>query len=348
MTTKAEFWRDTLREAAAGLKSPLRLMEVCGSHSLAVARSGLRALLPDGVKLLSGPGCPVCVSSASFIDRAIQLARQGVRVALFGDLLKIPGSHGSLAGEPGLLVIYSPEEALEFARAHASEETVLAAVGFEPTAAVGAAVLEAAERENLKNFSLLADFKHLRPALELLAGDAECRPDGFLLPGHVASIVGEAGFRNLPLPGVISGFGAENILHSLKLLLAAIAQGDTRPVNNYPQLVAPEGNRVALALIDECFEAADSEWRGIGRLPKGGWKVAERFAAFDAVRKYQLPEEKTATASPCRCGDVLRGRILPSECPLFGSLCTPEHPEGPCMVSAEGACAALWNYREAV
>ncbi len=347
MNTAATFWRDTFLHLSAKLLHPVNLMEVCGSHSMAVARSGLRALLPGNVRLLSGPGCPVCVSAASFIDQTISLNRRGVKVAVFGDLLKIPGQTGTLRNEGGLMVIYSPEEALDFAAANPQTETVLAAVGFEPTLAVGAAILEEAAEKKLNNFSVLADFKHLYPVLNQLAADPQTALNGFLLPGHVGSIIGEAGYRNLALPGVISGFDPENILFSLKLLLEMIIDGKTGVTNNYPQLVAPEGNKTALDLINRYFRPVDGEWRGLGIIPNGCWKISEEYAAFDAASKYNL---KTATvetsASGCRCADILRGYISPEQCPLFGSKCVPEHPAGSCMVSSEGACAAAYRYRE--
>jgi hydrogenase expression/formation protein HypD len=340
-------WTQILARAAADISHPVNLMEVCGSHSMAVARSGLRALLPPNVKLLSGPGCPVCVSSASFIDQAIQLSRRGVKTAVFGDLLKIPGKLGKLRDESGLLVIYSPEEALDFARGNPRTETVLAAVGFEPTAAVGAAVLDAAVQENLANFSILSDFKHLRPVLDELASDPKTALNGFLLPGHVGSIIGATGYEGLSLPGVIAGFDPQNILHSLKLLLEMIARGECSVINNYPQLVADHGNRTALNMIGRYFTAADGEWRGLGSVPGGCWRIRPEYAAFDAARKYSL-ESETGDSAPagCRCGDILRGYLAPEQCPLFDTVCTPEHPVGSCMVSNEGACAAAYHYRQ--
>lgn len=347
MNDAAVFWRNTFERLAVRLARPVNLMEVCGSHSMAIARSGLRSLLPADIRLLSGPGCPVCVSAASFIDRAILLNRQGIKTAVFGDLLKISGGIGKLQDESGLLVIYSPEEALEYAVRNPQTDVVLAAVGFEPTVAVGAAVLDTAIAENLTNFSVLADFKHLYPVLHELAADPKTNLDGYLLPGHVGSIIGETGYNGLSLPGVISGFEPENILCSLKLLLEMIIDGECTVKNNYPQLVAPAGNRTALKLIDRYFEAGDGEWRGLGVIPGGSWKIREEYAAFDAARKYNLEINSSYTVSNgCRCGDILRGYLAPGDCPLFGGECTPEHAVGSCMVSAEGACAAAYRYRQ--
>ncbi len=349
MNPQAELWRRMLSSAAEKCGRPLQLMEVCGSHSFAIARYGLRSLLPEGVSLLSGPGCPVCVAGSCFIDAAKSLCRRGVKVALTGDLLRIPGSDGALCDEKDLLVIYSPEEALEYALTHPGEQVVFAAVGFAPTLAAAAAVLEGAAAAEVKNFTMLADFKNIRPVLDMLAADREVRLDGFLLPGHVASVTGRKWFDGAALPGVISGFAAENILHSLYLLMELIAAGkNSAAVNNYPQLVEEEGNSAAALLVGECFESCRSEWRGIGAVEDGGWKIREKYAEFDAVKRFELggilSQTPAADRSGCRCADVLRGRIKSSECPLFGKKCTPEHPAGACMVSSEGACAAAWHY----
>lgn len=338
-------WRRKLAETAAEIGRPLRLMEVCGSHSVAIARYGLRDLLPPEVKLISGPGCPVCVSGGGFIDQVIALAETGRTVALFGDLLRIPGNSGRTLRDAGRIkVIYSPEEALDHALAHPQEEVVFAAVGFEPTNAAAAALLETAVERKVENFSLLTDFKHLRPALDLLAAE-DGGVDGFLLPGHVASVVGRKTFEGVPLPGVISGFGAETILHSLVLLLERIARQDRTAYNNYPQMVAEEGNPVARKLMDAFFEESDGEWRGVGVVPHGCRTIRAEFGIWDAARRYGLPERRTVENNGCRCGDVLRGRLEPPECPLFGKGCTPEHPRGACMVSEEGACQARYIYR---
>ncbi len=348
MKTPVSFWSGALCAAAIRLGRPVRLMEVCGSHSFAAAKFGLRSLLPESVRLLSGPGCPVCVSGPGFIDRAIALCRRNVRVAVFGDLLRIPGSEGTLQGEAGLMVIYSPEEALDYAAAHPAHEVVLAAVGFEPTLSAGAAILELAAERNVANFSLLCDFKRIRPVLDLLAADSGTRLDGFLLPGHVASVIGEAGFAGLALPGVISGFSAENMLHSILLLLQSVETGGAAVINNYPEVVAASGNRAALDLIERCFEPGASEWRGIGGVPGGGWLIRPEFARFDAAKRFDLPLPAAREPAGCRCGDVLRGALTPEKCPLFGRGCTPARPVGACMVSGEGACAAAYRYREVV
>lgn len=341
---KAEIIRSVLAEKAAKARHGLRLMEVCGSHSFAVARAGIRDLLPPGVQLLSGPGCPVCVSGPDFISRTVLLARSGIKIAVFGDLMRIPSPLGTLNGEKGLLVIYSPEEALDYAAGHPDDETVFAAVGFEPTLCAAAALMESARERKLRNFSILCDFKNIMPVLEILSVDPGAAIDGFLLPGHVAAVTGAAAFRSLRVPGVISGFAPENIIGSLALLIEAAAEGRTGIVNHYPAVVSENGSPEALALIRRCFEPADGTWRGLGIISDGNWRIRKEFEDFDAMCRFpflreKMPEEKH---TGCRCGEVLRGRLAPEQCGLYGHLCTPEHPVGACMVSTEGACAASY------
>lgn len=339
-----------LSSLAEKVNHPIRLMEVCGSHSFAIAKAGIRNLLPSSVSLLSGPGCPVCVSGEDFISRALILVRNGCRVAVFGDLMRIPSPLGSLDGEKGLLVIYSPEEVLKYAEAHPEEEVVFAAVGFEPTLSAAAVLLESAKEKKLKNFSILSDFKNVRPVLDLLCRDPESAIDGFLLPGHVASVTGAVAFEGLPVPGVISGFSPENILSSLALLLELIGENRAEIRNNYQSSVEMNGNREALRMIAEIFEPADGDWRGIGIVPGGNWKLRKSYSEFDAMERFPVLHEKLPgdRKNGCRCGEILKGKIRPDQCPLYGNVCTPEHPEGACMVSVEGACAASYHNQEAV
>ena len=346
MDGTVDHWTTQLRYASSKLPSRIRLMEVCGSHSVAIARAGIRELLPQNVSLLSGPGCPVCVASASFIDRATALARRGVQLHIFGDLLKIPGTNGTLRAEANVKVVYSPDEVLEAARRIPDREHVFAAVGFEPTAAVCAALLDGIKAENLTNISCLTDLKHLRPVLDGLIADSNI--DGFLLPGHVAAITGEAGFADLRSPGVIAGFEPEDILKSLLLLINMIADNNASIANTYPSVVKPQGNQVALALMAECFEKNTGEWRGIGMVENGCYTISRNYAEFDANKRYHLDADPKNDAPACRCGEILRGKVAPENCPLFGGDCTPAHPVGACMVSGEGACMAAFRYRRSV
>ncbi|OQA84845.1 MAG: Hydrogenase isoenzymes formation protein HypD [Lentisphaerae bacterium ADurb.Bin242] len=349
---QVEFWRERLAEAVRGYEKPVRIMEVCGSHTNAIAQAGLRSLLPENVRLISGPGCPVCVSGAGFIEEARKAgALPGVMLMVFGDLLPVPGAspeRRTLAETTAAEVIYSPEEALEYARLHPERHVVFAAVGFDPTLSATAGVLaEAAERQ-VKNFSLLSDFKRLRPVLELLvSGEGENGLSGFLLPGHVAAVCGEAGFEGLRIPGVISGFEPENILHSLLRLLRLIAAGNGTVENNYTRVVGPRGNPVALGLIEKFFEPAPSVWRGFGEVGGAGWNLRPQWREFDAFARWNIERVRAAESPLCRCGEVLRGRLSPENCGMFGHKCTPEHPVGACMVSSEGACQAAYRYREA-
>ena len=331
----AAAYREAFKRLSDG--RPMRLMEVCGSHSMAIAKYGIRGLLPDNITLLSGPGCPVCVSRASLVAQAQMVLDKGASLAVFGDLARIPGPGGvRLDMQPGVTAVYSPDEALKIAE---KKEVVLTAVGFEPTTAAAAAVLLEAEEKGLPHFSMLCDCKNLFPVFSMLP-----EIDGFLLPGHVAAVTGRSAFDMLDRPGVIAGFGPEEIVLALLHLVKKVAAGDCRAENDYVQIV-PENPGTAMRMIGECFTICDSLWRGIGAVPQGGRRISDRFAAFDAVKKYALPDiPEPGTA--CRCGAVLRGAIRPQDCPLFGKACTPAHPEGACMVSTEGACAAAFAHQE--
>lgn len=331
----AAAYREAFKRLSDG--RPMRLMEVCGSHSMAIAKYGIRGLLPDNITLLSGPGCPVCVSRASLVAQAQMVLDKGASLAVFGDLARIPGPGGvRLDMQPGVTAVYSPDEALKIAE---KKEVVLTAVGFEPTTAAAAAVLLEAEEKGLTHFSMLCDCKNLFPVFSMLP-----EIDGFLLPGHVAAVTGRSAFDMLNRPGVIAGFGPEEIVLALLHLVKKVAAGDCRAENDYVQIV-PENPGTAMRMIGECFTICDSLWRGIGSVPQGGRRISDRFAAFDAVKKYALPDiPEPGTA--CRCGAVLRGAIRPQDCPLFGKACTPAHPEGACMVSTEGACAAAFAHQE--
>ena len=339
----ANFWRVQLLRAAAACAPAIRIMEVCGTHTNAIAKNNLRALLPGNVQLISGPGCPICVSGVLFIEKIRSLLRSNVTVAMFGDLLRIPGNQGSLLGEKNLQIVYSPEDALEYARKNPQQEVVFAAVGFAPTLSAASALIMDCVECGVKNFSLLSDFKELTPVLNTLCQQRQLH--GLLLPGHVASVVGSNYFKGIPIPGVVAGFEPENILHSIKLLLQAIGQQQTDfLVNDYPSAVRDAGNLAAMQLINECFEISGSIWRGLGFVPGGGWKLRKEYAQFYAEERYDLAGVQASENPACRCGEVLTGLISPRECPLFGKVCTPRNPAGACMSSCEGSCAAEFNY----
>lgn len=326
-----------------------KIMEVCGTHTVAIRRSGLQHLLPAGVKLVSGPGCPVCVTPDSFIDEAVALARQGVVVTSFGDMLRVPGSRSSLEKERAagadIRAVYSPLDALQIA-ADCGRETVFLAVGFETTApAIAAAAMKALEKK-IANFSLLTALRLVPPALQALTA-ADTRLSGFLLPGHVSAVIGMQAYDFLlerRLPGVISGFTAEDIISSLLLLLEMYNKDIYKVMNNYPRVVRDNGNEKSRQVLAEVFENVDAEWRGLGTIPASGLQLRPAFAGLDSRRRFAIPSETVRPRRGCRCGDVLRGLIDPPACPLFNKACRPDRPLGPCMVSSEGSCSAWVTY----
>ena len=334
----------------------MTLMEVCGTHTMAIARSGLRTLLPGNIRLLSGPGCPVCVTPAEVIDGVLELAmEENVILTTYGDMLRVPGSNpgDSLLRRRALgarvEIVYSPVDAVTLAKENPGREVVFLGVGFETTAPGTAVAVQMAREQGVENFSLLSMLKTVEPALRALIAMEGFRVDGFLCPGHVASIIGEGGFRFLPeeygLPGVIAGFAPEEILLAVYRLAMQLTEGQARLENAYPCAVRPEGNPLARSMLENCFEPRRDLWRGLGSIDNSGLALRPELAAFDAEKKFGLTAAPAAKPTACRCGDVICGRLGPEECPLFGRRCTPEDPVGPCMVSSEGACAAAYKYR---
>lgn len=330
-----------------GYQGPaVRIMEVCGTHTAAVARSGIRSLLPERVRLVSGPGCPVCVTEPGFIDALAEVAmRPGHRVFSFGDMLRVPGSAGSLAGARAaggrVSMFHAPGEVLAHAAAHPNETCAVAAVGFETTAPVYALMLAEAERLGLMNLKLISALKTMIAPLRFLAA-AGRGVDAFLCPGHVAVVVGAAAFEPLAAefqkPFVVAGFEPGDILRGLCEILDQLEAGRPAAANLYERAVTREGNRLAAAAVDRFFEPCGALWRGIGAIPGSGLRLRAEYARYDAWPG-ALPQRERD--SDCRCGDVMLGRIDPPECALFGRACSPASPVGPCMVSAEGACG-IW------
>ena len=351
----------------------VKIMEVCGTHTVAIRRFGLQHLLPAGVRLVSGPGCPVCVTPDSYIDEAVALARQGVVITSFGDMLRVPGSSSSLEKERAagadIRAVYSPLDALKIA-VDCGRETVFLAVGFETTAPVIAAVAMKALEQKISNFSLLTALRLVPPALQALIADgcaaaspcgtalgyaaaspwgiaADTRLSGFLLPGHVSAVIGKQAYDFLPrqrLSGVISGFTAADIITSLLLLLEMHNKGIYRIMNNYPRVVRDSGNEKSRQVLAEVFEPVDAEWRGLGFIAGSGLSLKPLYASLDSRRRFAIKPESASPRTDCRCGDVLRGLIDPPACPLFNKACRPDQPLGPCMVSAEGSCSAWVTY----
>ena len=329
------------------------LMEVCGTHTVAIARNGIRDLMPEGLRLASGPGCPVCVTCNRDIDTVIALARiPNVTITTFGDMTRVPGSTSSLLAEQAagrsVEIVYSPLDALAFAKAHPEREVVFVGVGFETTTPLVAMAIKRARAMGLSNFTVFAAHKNMPGALELLVGDPTLELDALILPGHVSTIIGAEPYRFLAekygIPGVITGFEPVDVLQGIAMLVRQLHEGRAEIEIAYARGVMPEGNPVALAAIDEVFETCTATWRGLGDIPGSGYRIRDEFANFDAVRRFEPDVEPTRDPKGCRCGDVLRARIAPNECPLFRTVCTPENPVGPCMVSSEGSCAAYYRY----
>lgn len=335
---------------------PIQLMEVCGTHTVAIAQSGLRGALPQNIRLMSGPGCPVCVTSQEDIDRCIAASRvPNIFLTTFGDMMRVPGSSTSLlerrAEGASIEVVYSPLDALTRAAEHPKEQVVFIGVGFETTTPLIAATIKRAAQAGIENFSVLALQKRVTPALEALAKDPDIALDGLLLPGHVSTIIGSTPYLFLPtrygIPTVIAGFEPVDLLLALVELLEQILAGEPRVEIAYGRAVREEGNEQARAVIDELCVITDASWRGLGLIPNSGYRLKDEFACYDALRRFDIASLTEPTREPkgCRCGDVLRGRIPPSDCRLFGKGCTPSNPIGPCMVSGEGSCAAYYKYQ---
>ena len=330
-----------------------RIMEVCGTHTMEIGRLGLRALLPKNVELISGPGCPVCVTPGAYIDAAADLAlNKNVRLVTFGDMVRVPGERTSIdeARSKGALVdvVTSPINALEIARQNKNEQVVFLAVGFETTAPASARAIDIAKKEKLKNLSFFISHKIVPPALSALINDKEIALSGFLLPGHVSAIIGEKPYQPVAkagLPAVITGFEPLDILSGIMMVCDMLANKKAAILNAYQRIVRKEGNPRAVEAVKKVFDITDAAWRGIGMLPKSGLAIKKEYQDFDAALRYSIPAD-AATVMPqtCSCGDVLKGRIRPDQCPLFSTSCTPENPVGPCMVSSEGSCAAYFKY----
>ena len=329
------------------------LMEVCGTHTVSIARAGIRDLMPQGTRLASGPGCPVCVTCNRDIDTVIALARvPGVTIATFGDMTRVPGSTSSLLAEQAagrdVQIVYSPLDALALAQQNPSKQIVFVGVGFETTTPLVASSIKRAASLGLKNYTVFAAHKNMPGALEAIVADPQLKVDALILPGHVSTIIGAKPYEFLAekydIPGVITGFEPVDVLQGVAMIMRQLHEGRAQIEIAYARGVMPEGNPHAMAVIDEVFETCTATWRGLGDIPGSGYRLREQFADFDAVRRFQPDVEPTVDPKGCRCGDVLRAHMTPDECPLFRKVCTPENPVGPCMVSSEGSCAAYYRY----
>jgi hydrogenase expression/formation protein HypD len=347
--------QDLARRLAQLASQPATLMEVCGTHTMAAARFGLKSLLPPPVKLISGPGCPVCVTDQADLDAFLALGREPRTVlASFGDMLRVPGSHTSLerqrAQGTDVRVVYSPLDAVDIARQEADKEVVFFGVGFETTMPATAMAILAAAAAQLTNFTVWCVHKTMPAALKALLAGGELQVSGLLLPGHVTTIIGASAYDFIPaefgVPCAVAGFEPLDLLLGVESLLLQLAAGEARVDNVYPRAAPLHPNLRAREILDDVFAPSDAAWRGLGLIPGSGVTIRERYARFDARARF--PEVwahlEPPPPSPCRCGDVLRGMLRPNQCPLFAQTCSPAHPLGPCMVSSEGACAAVYRY----
>ncbi len=344
---------DELQVLTKEINRPLKLMEVCGTHTVEIFRHGIRDVIPRSITLLSGPGCPVCVTSVRDIDAAIAIAKiPGVTMTTFGDMMRVPGGTESLlearAEGADVRVLYSPLDTLKLAKVEPHRQFVFFGTGFETTSPLIAASIAQAEKLGIRNVSVYAAFKLVPPALKALLDSSDVKMDGFLLPGHVSTIIGQKPYEFVAMqykkPSVITGFEAKEIIEGILMIVRQIAEKRSAVEIQYRTVVRPEGNTRAIALLDRYFEPADAYWRGIGVITASGLKLREQYAAFDANRKFNPPASDANEPELCSCGDILRGVKIPTECSLFGTGCTPENPVGPCMVSTEGSCAAYYKY----
>ena len=331
----------------------ISIMEVCGTHTNSILKSGLKDLLPKNIKLISGPGCPVCVTDQSYIDYAIELSKkENCIIATFGDLIRVPGTNSSIQKQKALgcdvRVVYSPLDAINIAIENNDKEVIFLAIGFETTAPIIALSIKMAKDKNIKNFNILNGLKTMPEAMRSLVLDKETKIDGFLCPGHVATIIGCDDFIKLSneysLPMVVCGFEVSDIVSSIYKLIQLKNSDDCMFDNTYSRLVKREGNENAKSILKMVFKESESQWRGLGNIEKTGLTLREEYKAFDIKEKIDLKIKKSKRNSGCICGDILRGLKEPKECKLFKNNCTPSNPMGPCMVSEEGTCSSYFKY----
>lgn len=349
---------DLLKEYAKKLRSidlqeRVNIMEVCGTHTVQFFHTGVKDIFPGNLNLIDGPGCPVCVTTNDYLDRAIEIAREhDVIISTFGDMMRVPSSYSSLQKEKAeglhIEIVYSPLDALTLAKKNPGKEVMFLSVGFETTIPTEAVCVKKAKEENIKNFSLLVGNKLTPPAVAALLEAEDVKLDGFILPGHVSTITGVKGWRfvvdKYKKACVVAGFNSKDLLIGTIALVNLIKKGKIEIINEYKEVVKEEGNIRAQEIMDEIFEPDDAGWRGIGVIPGSGLKLREEYAGFDSAKKFPVTLPPVKEPKGCRCGEILRGLISPPECPLFAKSCTPANPVGACMVSTEGSCAAYYKY----
>jgi hydrogenase expression/formation protein HypD len=335
------------------LGRPPVLMEVCGTHTMAFSKTGIRSIVREKIDLKSGPGCPVCVTDQTDIDVMIELAKcPGVVLTTFGDMMRVPGSYSNLLEERAkgadVRVVYSPLDALKIAGEFPDHEVVFLGIGFETTVPIVAMIIQEAVKQNLKNFSVFSVHKAAAPVMSVLIKDQTLNIDGFILPGHVSVVIGERGFgfmaEETDIPAVIAGFDPVDLLQGLIMIMEMIFEEKRGVSNQYTRLVKPEGNQIAQQAIRDYFTEATANWRGIGSIPKSGLELKEEYAGFHARRKFSVQVPPTRKATGCLCGEIIKGKATPFQCGLFDKACSPVTPVGPCMVSVEGTCSAYYNY----
>lgn len=342
-----------IAKKAALLKSPVTMMEVCGTHTHAIGRFGIRQLIPSNIRLVSGPGCPVCVTSMLDVDRALYLANlPGVTFATFGDMMRVPGSGGrslqkSKANGADVRLISSSYDIISLTEENPGKEVIMMGIGFETTAPTIAAVIETAKKMKIRNLSVFSVHKIIPPAMQALLEDQTLNIKGFICPGHVSTIIGADSYRIIPETGgaaVITGFEPIDILEGIIMILDQIIEKKYKVAIQYVRGVKPEGNPRAQEIMNKVFQIGDADWRGIGNIPLSGLHFRDEYGEFDALNKFSIPALQPEEFKGCRCGDILRGVILPDQCPLFRRECTPLNPVGACMVSSEGTCSAYYKY----
>ena len=343
-------------EAINEYKENINIMEVCGTHTNAIGKFGIRNLLNKNINLISGPGCPVCVTPDIYIDYIYDLAlKEDIIIATYGDMLRVPGSNPKRTLENAkalgakVKLIYSSMDAVELAKLNPDKKVVFLGIGFETTTPATAIAVMDAKEKNISNFYVLSVHKIVEPVMRVLLEDKDLKINGFIIPGHVAVIIGENGFKFLEeynCSGVITGFSLEEIVDGIFMLINCVKNNKGIVLNAYKKLVRKEGNEAATALINKVFDKRDDAWRGIGIIPGSGYKLKEEYSDFDIEKIYNLDIVESKSSSLCKCGEVLKGKIKPNQCELYKKACTPENPIGPCMVSEEGSCAAYFRYDE--
>jgi hydrogenase expression/formation protein HypD len=344
--------QEVMAAACESLGRQINIMEVCGTHTVSIFRNGIRSVLPPNLKLLSGPGCPVCVTDQGYIDTVLQLAdREDCLIATYGDMIRVPGQDHSLEtkqAKTNVKVVLSSEDALQSARDNPDKTVIFVAVGFETTTPATAVVVKEAADESIDNFCILSGHKLVVPAMRALLSSKNNNIDAFLCPGHVSVIIGYGAFAEITgdfhRPCVVAGFEAVQIIEGLCEICRQLSTDTPELKSMYPAVVTEKGNLAAQKIIDECFEPVDGDWRGLGTIPNSTLKLRSKYDRFDAVRRFDIRQKPSKERKGCRCGEVLCGLIDPPECKLFGQSCTPREPVGPCMVSSEGACAAWFKY----